>query len=135
MELQRLADDLRLRIHVSHFPPGTSKWNKIEHRLFCHITKNWRGRPLRTFETVVDLIGHTRTAAGLRVKAKLDKRRYPTGRRRHPRGDARPWRCTHTRFMVTGTMNSDRGQVDNSISIKCLSSANPAPRSPRNDAI
>jgi hypothetical protein len=79
-ELQRLADDLRLRIHVSHFPPGTSKWNKIEHRLFCHITENWRGRALQTFETVVALIGHTRTAAGLRVKAKLDKRRYPTGR-------------------------------------------------------
>ena len=59
--LQRLADDLRLAIHVSHFPPGTSKWNKIEHRLFCHITQNWRGRPLRTFETVVALIGHTRT--------------------------------------------------------------------------
>ncbi len=78
-ELQRLADDLRLCIHVSHFPPGTSKWNKIEHRLFCHITKNWRGRPLRTFETVVELIGHTRTTAGLRVKAKLDKRTYPTG--------------------------------------------------------
>src|SRR2546428_2957241 len=55
-ELQWLADDLRLRIHVSHFPPGTSKWNKIEHRLFCHITENWRGRPLRTFETIVDLI-------------------------------------------------------------------------------
>jgi hypothetical protein len=78
-ELQRLADDLRLSIHVSHFPPGTSKWNKIEHRLFCHITENWRGRPLRTFDTVVDLIGHTRTAAGLRVKAKLNKRRYATG--------------------------------------------------------
>ncbi len=77
--LQRLADDLRLRIHVSHFPPGTSKWNKIEHRLFCHITQNWRGRPLRTFETVVALIGHTRTTAGLRVKARLDKRRYATG--------------------------------------------------------
>ena len=69
----------RLRIHVSHFPPGTSKWNKIEHRLFCHITQNWRGRPLRTFETVVALIGHTRTATGLRVKAQLDKRRYATG--------------------------------------------------------
>jgi hypothetical protein len=78
-DLQRLADDLRLRIHVSHFPPGTSKWNKIEHRLFCHITENWRGRPLRTFETLVHMIGHTRTAAGLRVKAKLDKRRYATG--------------------------------------------------------
>ena len=68
-----------LRIHVSHFPPGTSKWNKVEHRLFCHITQNWRGRPLRTFETVVALIGHTRTATGLRVHAKLDKRRYKVG--------------------------------------------------------
>jgi len=61
------------------FPPGTSKWNKIEYRLFCHITENWRGKLLRTFETIVDLIGNTRTAAGLRVKAKLDKRKYPTG--------------------------------------------------------
>ena len=77
--LQRLADDVGLRIHVSHFPPGTSKWNKGEHRLFCHITQNWRGRPLRTFETVVALIGHTRTATGLRVRAKLDKRRYKVG--------------------------------------------------------
>jgi len=64
---------------VSHFPPGTSKWNKIEHRLFCHITQNWRGTPLRTFETIVDLIGNTRTKAGLRVKAKLDRRKYSTG--------------------------------------------------------
>ncbi len=78
-ELQRLADQLHLTIHVSHFPPGTSKWNKIEHRLFCHITQNWRGKPLRTLETVVQLIGHTRTATGLRVKAKVDKRKYPTG--------------------------------------------------------
>ena len=77
--LQELANDLRLRIVVSHFPPGTSKWNKIEHRLFCHITKNWRGKPLRTWETVVELIGHTRTHAGLRVKAKLDAGDYPTG--------------------------------------------------------
>jgi hypothetical protein len=78
-ELQKFADEFGIRVCVSHFPPGTSKWNKIEHRLFCHITQNWRGRPLRTFETVVELIGHTRTAAGLRVKAKLDKGRYPTG--------------------------------------------------------
>jgi hypothetical protein len=78
-ELQRLADELRIPIRVSHFPPGTSKWNKIEHRLFCHITENWRGRPLRTFETVVELIGNTRTAKGLRVKAKLDTGTYPTG--------------------------------------------------------
>ena len=61
------------------FRQATSKWNKIEHRLFCYITENWRGRPLRTFAAVVALIGHTRTAAGLRVKAKLDKRRYKTG--------------------------------------------------------
>ena len=78
-ELQKFADETNLRIRVSHFPPGTSKWNKIEHRLFCHITQNWRGKPLRTFETIVDSIGNTRTAAGLRVKAKLDKRKYPTG--------------------------------------------------------
>ena len=77
--LQRLADEHQLTIHVSHFPPGTSKWNKIEHRLFCHLTENWRGRALVTFETLVELIGHTRTATGLRVKAKLDKRRYQTG--------------------------------------------------------
>jgi hypothetical protein len=79
VELQKLADEQNLRIQVSHFPPGTSKWNKIEHRLFCYITQNWRGKPLRTFETVVETIGHTRTSTGLRVKAKLDTRRYPTG--------------------------------------------------------
>jgi transposase len=78
-ELQQLADDTGLRIRVSHFPPGTSKWNKIEHRLFCHITQNWRGKPLRTFETIVDLIGNTRTEAGLRVNAQLDEHEYPTG--------------------------------------------------------
>ncbi|MDP2341491.1 MAG: ISAzo13 family transposase [Deltaproteobacteria bacterium] len=79
LELQSLADELNLRIRVCHFPPGTSKWNKIEHRVFCHITANWRGKPLRTFETVVQLIGHTRTNAGLHVKARLDTRKYPTG--------------------------------------------------------
>lgn len=79
VELQDLADELKLRIVVSHFPPGTSKWNKIEHRLFCHITRNWRGKPLRTWETVVQLIGHTRTTTGLRVKTKLDPGKYPTG--------------------------------------------------------
>ncbi len=78
-ELQHFADETQLRIRVSHFPPGTSKWNKIEHRLFCHITQNWRGKALRTFETIVSLIGRTKTAAGLRVKAKLDKRKYPKG--------------------------------------------------------
>ncbi|HEO71184.1 MAG TPA: hypothetical protein ENN80_07965 [Candidatus Hydrogenedentes bacterium] len=66
-------------MRVSHFPPGTSKWNKIEHRLFCHITQNWRGKPLRTFETVVEIIGNTRTRAGLRVKARLDTKTYRKG--------------------------------------------------------
>jgi len=80
-ELQKFADDTNLRIRVSHFPPGTSKWNKIEHRLFCHVTQNWRGKPLRTFEAIIELIGNTRTDAGLRVKAALDKRHYNKGTR------------------------------------------------------
>jgi hypothetical protein len=78
-ELQRLADATGLTIAVSHFPPGTSKWNKIEHRLFSHISLNWRGRPLEDYETVVKLIGATKTRSGLKVKARLDKRRYPVG--------------------------------------------------------
>jgi len=78
-ELQAFADRTGLRIGVSHFPPGTSKWNKIEHRLFCHITENWRGRPLVDHETIVQLIGATRTTTGLRVRAKLDERAFPKG--------------------------------------------------------
>ena len=78
-ELQQFADETGVRIHVSHFPPSTSKWNKIEHWLFCHITQNWRGKPLRTFETIVDLIGNTRTDAGLRVETELDTSKYPKG--------------------------------------------------------
>ena len=84
-ELRRVADELDMPIHVSHFPPGTSKWNKIEHRLFSFITMNWRGRPLRTFETVVSLIGNTTTRAGLVVRATLDQRKYPIGRRVSPK--------------------------------------------------
>ena len=79
LELQRLADRTGLTIGVSHFPPGTSKWNKIEHRLFCHITENWRGRPLIDHETIVQLIGSVRTTTGLRVKAKLDTGTYAKG--------------------------------------------------------
>jgi hypothetical protein len=79
LELQGFADESRLRIHVSHYPPGTSKWNKIEHRMFCHITQNWRGRPLESLETVVNLIGSTTTAAGLRIRAGLDRNRYDKG--------------------------------------------------------
>jgi len=80
-ELQRVADKLDLSIHVSHFPPGTSKWNKVEHRLFSYISINWRGRPLRTFETIVSLIGNTTNRGGLVVRARLDRRRYPTGKK------------------------------------------------------
>ncbi len=80
-ELQRLDDTLECSFHVSHLPPGTSKWNKIEHRLFSFITMNWRGRPLRTFETIVNLIGNTSTSAGLVVRASLDRGKYPTGQK------------------------------------------------------
>ncbi len=80
-ELQRLADDTGLVIHVSHLPPGTSKWNKIEHRLFSQITTNWRGRPLTTLETVVSLIANTSTQTGLKVRAVADLKQYPTGRK------------------------------------------------------
>jgi len=79
VELQRLADETGLRITVCHLPPGTSKWNKIEHRMFCHITENWHGRPLVSHEVVVQLIGHTTTRTGLGIRAELDTHSYPTG--------------------------------------------------------
>lgn len=78
VELQSLATETGLRITTCHFPPGTSKWNKVEHRLFSHISMNWRGRPLVSHEVIVKLIGKTSTRNGLRVEAKLDKRKYPT---------------------------------------------------------
>ena len=78
-ELQRLANELRLPITVCHMPPGTSKWNKIEHRLFSFITINWRGKPLRSFRTIVQLIAATTTEAGLTVRAELDENKYPKG--------------------------------------------------------
>jgi DDE family transposase len=81
LELQNLADDTGLSISVCHFPPGTSKWNKIEHRLFSFISSNWRGEPLRDYETVVRLISRTATTKGLRVTCRLDRRKYPTGRK------------------------------------------------------
>ena len=77
--LQQLADTVGLCITVCHFPPGTSKWNKIEHRMFCHITKNWRGKPLVSRAVVVSLIGSTTTKAGLHIKAELDANAYKTG--------------------------------------------------------
>jgi Rhodopirellula transposase DDE domain len=78
-ELQQLADDLGLTIHVRHFPPGTSKWNQIEHRLFCHLTENWRGRPLISQVAIVSLISNTRTTQGLAIQAELDEGSYETG--------------------------------------------------------
>jgi hypothetical protein len=79
-ELQRFADDTGLTLSICHFPPGTSKWNKVEHRLFSFISTNWRGEPLRDYETVVKLIARTTTAKGLRVVCRLDRRKYATGR-------------------------------------------------------
>ena len=81
LELQKLADETRLSFSVCHFPPGTSKWNKIEHRLFSFISSNWRGEPLRDYETIVNLISRTTTAKGLKVICRLDRRKYPTGRK------------------------------------------------------
>jgi hypothetical protein len=79
--LQHLADELSLKIRVCHFPPGTSKWNKIEHRLFSQIAINWRGRPLTSHEVIIQLIADTTTETGLQVRAKLDKNSYPIGRK------------------------------------------------------
>jgi hypothetical protein len=78
-ELQRLADEVGMTVHIRHFPPGTSKWNKIEHRMFCHITENWRARPLTSLLTVVNLIGNTRTKAGLSIQSEVDDSHYETG--------------------------------------------------------
>ncbi len=83
-ELQRLANQAGLEIAVCHFPPGTSKWNKVEHRLFSFISSNWRGEPLRDYETVVGLIACTTTAKGLKVNCRLDRRRYQPGKKITP---------------------------------------------------
>jgi hypothetical protein len=77
--LQNLADAIGVKISVCHFPPGTSKWNRIEHRMFCHISQNWRGKPLVSRSAIVELIGHTRTRSGLRIRAALDTNSYPQG--------------------------------------------------------
>jgi len=78
VSLQALADELELKLHVCHFPPGTSKWNKIEHRLFSFITKNWRGKPLVSHQAIVNLIARTTTRTGLTVKAAIDRNQYET---------------------------------------------------------
>ncbi|MBE9076824.1 hypothetical protein IQ241_05865 [Romeria aff. gracilis LEGE 07310] len=79
--MQRLADETEMKIEVCHYPPGTSKWNKIEHRLFCHITRNWRGVPLETHQVVVNLVSSTRTNEGLEVHCWLDGNIYQKGRK------------------------------------------------------
>ena len=79
IELQKLADELKFPITVCHLPPGTSKWNKIEHRLFSFITINWRGKPLRSYRTIVQLIAAATTETGLKVRAELDENTYPKG--------------------------------------------------------
>ena len=79
VRLQALADEAQIIIRVCHFPPGTSKWNKVEHRLFSFISSTWRGEPLRDYKTIVQLIATTTTAKGLRVTCRLDRRRYPVG--------------------------------------------------------
>ena len=110
VELAAFAAESGLHITVCHFPPGTSKWNKIEHRLFSHISMNWRGRPLQTHETVVELIAATTTRTGLKVQAELDNGEYPkasrsaTSRWRH-------YRCTDTTSTVTGTTRCDPNNV------------------------
>src|SRR3990167_3492882 len=80
-ELQKLSDFTALEITVCHLPPGTSKWNRIEHRLFCHITKNWQAKPLISYETIVNLIAHTTTKKGLKVQAELDRGKYALGQK------------------------------------------------------
>jgi hypothetical protein len=79
LKLQELADESGMTMHVCHFPPGTSKWNKIEHQMFCHITQSWRGRPLTSRQVVVNLISDTTTTQGLAIRAMLDENPYPTG--------------------------------------------------------
>ena len=81
LELQGLADESGLRVSVCHFPPATSKWNKIEHRMFSYITQNWRGRPLVSREVVVNLIGAVTTKGGLTIRSALDENSYATGKK------------------------------------------------------
>ena len=97
-----------LRITVCHFPPGTSKWNKIEHRMFCHITENWRGRPLVSREVVVNLIGHTTTKTGLSIRSELDTNSYPTRSEGHGRADGGLCASRRTSSTASGTTRSCR---------------------------
>ncbi len=105
LELQKLADELQIAIQVCHFPPGTSKWNKIEHRMFCHITNNWRERPLVSREVVVNLIGSTTTEKGLHIQAQVDQNTYRRASR-CPTRRSRTSRSNAMSFMASGTIDS-----------------------------
>ena len=108
LELQKLADETGLTITVCHYPPGTSKWNKIEHRLFCHITQNWRGRPLTSRLAIVELIAATTTKTGLTVRCELDENSYAKGREGQRRRNARPQHHATTRSIPNGITPSRR---------------------------
>ena len=105
LELQRWANETGLDVTVCHYPPGTSKWNKIEHRLFSYITMNWRGRPLVSYQIIVNLIGATTTQAGLRVQADLDTDFYPT-KVKSPTSNWQPSICIPIAFTESGTIRS-----------------------------
>ena len=112
VELQKLANETGLVIHVHHYPPGTSKWNKIEHRLFCHITQNWRGRPLTDRLAVVELIGATTTKTGLKVESVLDTRTYQKGIK-VTNAAMKRLDITGDQFHPDGTTQSSPGHPDN----------------------
>ena len=98
-------------LSVSHLPPGTSKWNKIEHRLFCHITQNWRGKPLVSHEVIVNLIANTTTSKGLKVKAELDTSSYPA----EPRSAKQKWNgfdCNTQKPSAIGTTQSGHSSAE-----------------------
>ena len=116
--LQSLADRIGLKVMVVHFPPGTSKWNKIEHRLFCHITENWRGQPLVSHDVMVKLIGRTTTSKGLKVKAGLDHRRYPAGKK-YPTRNWHKSTFVEPNFTAIGTTPSCRAS-GKSCNTNCL---------------
>lgn len=108
LELQKLADETGLRIAVCHFPPGTSKWNKIEHRLFSYISQNWRGKPLRSYETIVNLIAATSTSTGLKVHAELDTDSYKAGIKVSDQEFKNSSTSGATNSTAIGTTRSDR---------------------------
>jgi hypothetical protein len=108
-ELRKLADETGLEISVSHFPQGTSKWNKIEHRLFSHITMNWRGKPLTSYEVVVNLIAATTTSKGVEVKCLLDTNKYPKGIKIEKKNSLKNWVLYMMIFTENGIIHSNQG--------------------------